>query len=210
MTDGSHHDVDGQGALVEACVAGDAEARRRLVLRYLRPVRQAVGFLPQVRDGRVSSADAEDAVQMVFMTIFARDARVLRTWRGESGLRTYLCRVAQRVARKHIRTVTTRGGRFRLELDAGDEVWDEPVDVDRADPEQPLLDDTERDRLRAAVLDRLSEKGRDFYRLLFVEEADPADVAERLGTNVNNVYQWKNRIVRTARLVLQEESNVER
>lgn len=200
MSDAFHDDV----ALVEACVAGDLDARRALVLRHLRPVRQALGFLPQARDGRVSADDVEDAVQLAFMAFFARDAAVLVAWRRESLLRTYLNKVALRIARKHLRTVTTRGGRFRLDLDSGDDAWGDPAD-DGPTAEARLLDETERARLREAILAKLSEKGRDFYRLLFVEEADAPEVAIQMGTNTNNVYQWKARIVRAAHEVLQEE-----
>ncbi len=199
---------DDDVALVEACVAGDPVARRTLVLKHLKSVRQAMGFLPQARDGRVAAADVDDAVQHAFMAFFARDAAVLSRWRRESLLRTYLNKVALRIGRKHLRTVTTHGGRFRLDLDAADDSWGEPSD-DEPSAEYQILERSERDRLREAILSKLSAKGRDFYRLLFVEEMDPAAAAEQMGTNTNNVYQWKNRIVHAARQVVLEERGAE-
>lgn len=196
-------------ALVEACVSGDDRARRTLVVRYLKAVRQSVAFLPEARGGRVARADVEDAVQLVFMSVFANDAATLRGWRAESSLRTYLTRVAQRSARKYFHLVMRRSGRFRLDLDASDAGADGIPDA-AAGPEQRLLTEAERKRVREALLEGLSDKGREYYRLLYIEEADPETVAERTGTNVNNVYQWKNRILRTARQVFEEQLEKEK
>lgn len=178
--------------------------------RYHRAVRQAVGFSALARTGRVAAADVEDAVQQAFLTFFHNDGQVLRRWLGDAGLRTYLCRVAERVAQRHFQRALTRRGRFRLDLD-------EPVEsgesrVERLEVEQPahpevealLAERSERDRLREAILERLSEKGRQYYQWLFVDELDVTAIAELDQTNPNNVYQWKNRITRAAHDVLVE------
>ena len=54
-------------------------------------------------------------------------------------------------------------------------------------------------------LDDMSPAAREGLRSVrhvFVEELDVGAIAEREGTNPNNVYQWKNRIVQAARAVL--------
>jgi len=61
--------------------------------------------------------------------------------------------------------------------------------------------------IRESVLARLSEKGRDFYRHLFVDELDVAEICRREETNANNVYQWKNRILREVAAVLNSHKN---
>lgn len=193
-------------ALVDACAAGQPAAHRELVLRYERALRQAIGFLSGARGGRVAAADVDDAVQKTFLAIFNDDSAVLRRWAGRSSLRTYLCRIAERVAIRHFQRLLTRRGRFRLDLDAparsGTRV--ELVEDDQAAVPELLIADEERQRLRTAIVNRLSEKGQQYYDYLFVQELSVPEIARREGTNSNNVYQWKNRISRVARSVLEE------
>lgn len=209
MTDGAVGDPTPFGddaRLVEACVAGDEAARRALVRRHHAAVRRSIAFLPVARTGRVRPEDVEDAVQQAFIAFFAHDARTLAGWRGNASLRTYLCRVGERVARRHFDRVVRLRGRFRLDLDAPDPSGDARLDR-MADEDEPTLDariaEAEtRAELRAAIRGALSEKGQTYYDYLFVEELDVGAIAEREGTNPNNVYQWKNRIVQAARAVL--------
>lgn len=195
-----------ESALVEACVADRPGARRELVQRFHRPIRQAISFLSGARGGRVATADVDDAVQQTFLAVFNDDAAVLQRWAGRSSLRTYLCRIAERVAIRHFQRLLTRRGRFRLDLDApalsGTKV--ELVEDEQAAAPEQLIEDEERDRLRAAIVERLSDKGRQYYDYLFVRELTVTEIADLEETNSNNVYQWKNRITRVAREVLDE------
>ncbi len=195
-------------ALVAACVAGDPEGRRSLVVRYHRAVRQAIGFLPVARAGRVRPEDVEDAVQQAFIAFFAHDARALTGWRHDASLRTYLCRIAERVASRHFHRVMGLSGRFRLDLDAPDATGE--TRMDRVSDEAPAADQRLGDaeacaELRCAIRAELSDTGRAYYDYLYVSELDVAEIAARENTNANNVYQWKNRIVRVARTVLRRQ-----
>ena len=192
--------------LAQACVAGKARARRDLVQRYHRSVRQSVSFLSGARGGRVSAADVDDAVQQTFLVVFKNDAAVLGRWAGRSSLRTYLSRIAERVGIRHFQRLLTHHGRFRLDLDTPTESGPriERVQDDGPMPPERMIEDEERDRLRDAIQGRLSEKGRQYYNYLFVQELEPTAIAELEGTNANNVYQWKNRIVRVASEVLRD------
>lgn len=199
-------------ALVEACVTAERRARAELVRRYHRAVRQSIGFLSSARSGRVSAADVEDAVQQTFLIIFKDDAAVLQRWAGRSSLRTYLRRIAERVGVRHFQRLLTRHGRFRLDLDAPAEsgprverIEDEAL----AAPERMMADEA-RAAARQRVIDQLSEKGRQYYDYLFVQELDVATIARREETTANNVYQWKNRIARIAREVIDEWLNAQK
>jgi len=192
----------GERRLVDACIDGDVEARQRLATDYYRAVRQAISFLPAARGGRIGATDVEDAVQLAFMTFLARDAQVLRRWEGRAGLRTYLRRVAERVATRHFQVIRTRQGRFCLDLDAPGGAVERPQATQGLSAEAALVADETRTQLRNAVLAQLSEVGRTYYQHLFVEELDATTVAALCETNANNVYQWKNRILRVAHRVL--------
>ncbi len=184
-------------ALVEACIRGEPAARRALVVRFYRPVKQSAGYLPVARRGRVTSADVEDAVQYAFLTLFARDAEILAAWRGAASLSTYVRKVAERLVLRHLQRSVLRRGRFMVDLDGAAEP--EEVFADDAPLAEAVIADAgERARLREAILARLTEKGRELYRHLYVEEMDVATTAKLCGITPNNVYQWRNRILRVA------------
>lgn len=105
--------LEAERALVARCIEGDAAARRGLVERHHAGVRQAVQFAARAFGDLPNEGDVDDAVQQVFLVLFARDAHVLRRWRGQARLRTYLGRVAERVAGQHFGALATRRARFR-------------------------------------------------------------------------------------------------
>lgn len=191
-------------ALVERVLAGDAQAREQLVRDTLPAVRRAIGFMAHNRYPKAQPADMEDAVQHVYLAVFAKDAQVLARWHGNASLRTYLARVAEWAGGRFLKRVVTRGGRFRLDLDAPTDAGT-PVDRmpdDGTPVDARLAQGAERERLRAAIQAELSERGQAFYQALFVDELTVAETARREGTNANNVYQWKNRILKVAQRVL--------
>lgn len=194
-------------ALVERVLAGDERARRTLVATYERPVRRAIGFLAANRYPHAQPSDVEDAVQHTFLAIFANDAQVLASWQGSASLRTYLARISERIAGRHFTRLTRTRGRFRLALDAPLATDGDTPMVDRVADDEPrvdarLVEGEERERLRAAILAELSELGQLYYRALFIDDLSVAEIVAREGTNANNVYQWRNRIMRTAQEVL--------
>ncbi len=190
-------------ALFAACVAGDAEARRDLGRRYHRAMRQVIGFCPAARQGKVGTADIEDAVQQAFLTFLAHDARVLRDWQGTASARTYLARVATRVATRHFRQLVTRKARFQLSLDA-DDTPEAALAGDTPEVSVVLAEGAAITSARDAILERLSPKGRQFYHYLFVRELSVAAIARAEDIKPNSVYQWKNRIGQVAAEVLIE------
>lgn len=198
-------------ALVDAVLAGDARAQRRFVGRYLPIVRQTIGLTARAQMG---PADVDDAVQHVFLTLFARDAHALRLWKGDASLKVYLKTVTRNLTVRQLRRSTRDNGRFRLILDAparGEadgpsliDVLAESAETAELDAETRLRLQEERTHLREAILGRLSERGQQMYQLIFVDELDVAGVAEQAGVTANNVYQWRNRIGELARAVLTE------
>jgi RNA polymerase sigma-70 factor (ECF subfamily) len=79
--------------LARAAGTGDGEARRRLVLRLMDRVRNAVRYV--VRD----DAEADDAAQSAMIEIL----RCVRDYRGDGPLTHWATRVAARAALAHLR-----------------------------------------------------------------------------------------------------------
>ena len=207
---------DDDHALLDGVLAGDPRAQRRFVAQFHRPIRQTIAATWAQRGARLGEADLDDALQQVFVALFNRDGQVLRQWKGEASLRGYLRGIARKLAMRLLSRIARDGGRFRLILDApvgGVETEDRPTlleavsdstGADTLDAEQWLQLRQERERLRAAILAQLTERGRALYQWIYVEELDVDVVAQRAEMTPNNVYQWRNRIARVAEKVLHE------
>lgn len=105
-------DGEDDGVLVAACLNGSQSAFARIVDRHQSAVR---GFLRRIAP---NAAEADDLAQETFLTAW----RTLGAWRGEAGLRSWLCAIAWRKAqgarRSILRALTRHGGyaeRQRLE-----------------------------------------------------------------------------------------------
>ena len=89
--------MDEDAALLAAVSAGSEQAFNRLVDRHQRAVR---AFLR----GLVTSADADDIAQEVFLAAWSRADR----YRGEASVRSWLCSIAWRKAKDSHRRVFRR------------------------------------------------------------------------------------------------------
>lgn len=83
--------------LLERCLARKPRAWEDFVDRFMGLVFHVVNHTAQCRSILLSSADREDLVADVLLAIVANDYAVLRRFRGESSLATYLTVIARRV-----------------------------------------------------------------------------------------------------------------
>jgi RNA polymerase sigma-70 factor, ECF subfamily len=91
----SLHPIDRQ--LLEHCLARQPKSWERFVDRYLGLVLHVIDHTARCRAIPLTSQDREDLTAEVFVTCLADDMAVLRRFRGESSLATYLTVVARRV-----------------------------------------------------------------------------------------------------------------
>ena len=89
--------------LLDLCLAREPAAWRNFVDRFMGLVIHVVQHVARSRSLRISEADRDDLVAEVFLTIVANDFAVLRHFRGQSSLATYLTVVARRVV---VRAIT--------------------------------------------------------------------------------------------------------
>lgn len=122
-----------------------------------------------VRGLGVSKADADDATQEVFLTVY----RKLGTFEGRSSLRTWLCGIAIGVARNHTRKVKRR-------TDASDAL--PPAEKTSTTEGAEALD------LVTRCLDDLDEPLRMVFVLAELQQLTAPEIAEVLAVNVNTVY----------------------
>lgn len=83
--------------LLQNCLQHAPESWDRFVDRFLGLVVHVINHTSQSRSIQLATHDAEDLASEVFLTILAEDYALLRRFRGESSLATYLTVVARRV-----------------------------------------------------------------------------------------------------------------
>jgi len=99
--------------LIQRCLAQKPRAWEDFVDRFLGLVIHVVNQTAQSRSVRLTDQDREDMAAEVFLAIISNDYAVLRRFRGESSLATYLTVVARRVVVREIlkhRAVARRRG----------------------------------------------------------------------------------------------------
>ncbi|MFO0012491.1 MAG: RNA polymerase sigma factor [Planctomycetota bacterium] len=104
--------------LLNDCLAGSDEAWRGFCERYVGLILHVVKQLSSSYRIPLDDATTEDLVADVFLAFLDRDCAVLRQFRGESSLATYLVVIARRTVMKQLvrrRAVLTRSS---IELDA--------------------------------------------------------------------------------------------
>jgi RNA polymerase sigma-70 factor (ECF subfamily) len=84
-------------SLLQRCLARKPRAWEDFVDRFMGLVVHVVNHSVQSRSLRLTAEDREDLVAQVFLTVVKDDLAVLRHFRGESSLATYLTVVARRV-----------------------------------------------------------------------------------------------------------------
>jgi len=83
--------------LLDRCLNGKPRAWEDFVDRFMGLVVHVVNHTAQCRSLQLSRSDREDLAADVFLTIIDNDKAVLRHFRGQSSLATYLTVVARRV-----------------------------------------------------------------------------------------------------------------
>lgn len=192
-------------ALVDAALAGDAAATRRLV-RAVLPVIQAriarVLSRRRARSNRDVRQEVEDLAQEVFAALFADGGRVLRAWdpaRG-LGLPSFCGLVAEREAASILRS----GRRSPWTEDAT-----ELDDIDRALPNDRGAEARVATREQLTLLlerarESLSPRGLELFERLIVAEEPVEKVCADTGMTPDAVYAWRSRLGKLVRKIAQE------
>jgi RNA polymerase sigma-70 factor (ECF subfamily) len=160
-------DVD--RALLDRCLGREPNSWNAFVDRFMGLVVHVVNHAARARSLRISADDRDDLVAEVFLAIVAGDFAVLRHFRGQSSLATYLTVIARRVViRAMVRKNSAIGSgqsisTSQLVAEAADESPDvEEVVSDREQVERLLseLEGAEADVVRLYHLD-----GRSYYEI---------------------------------------------
>ncbi|WP_339733673.1 sigma-70 family RNA polymerase sigma factor [uncultured Gimesia sp.] len=86
--------------LLKRCLAEEPGAWKDFVDRFIGLFTHVIHHTADARSIRVTDNDVEDLLSEVFLVLLANDYRVLRNFRGNSSLATYLTVVSRRVVVK--------------------------------------------------------------------------------------------------------------
>jgi len=176
--------VNDDASIIDATLAGDADAFGLLVQRY-----QDRLFNALVRFTG-SAEDASDVAQDAFIQAYTK----LSTFRGGSAFYTWLYRIAFNLAMSQRRKQRPTVSMDQLKLDSGIEPSDE-----QASPELPAMAEERADQVQAALA-QLSDQHRQIVILREIEDCSYETIAEVLNVPVGTV---RSRLFR-ARMLLKE------
>jgi len=162
--------------LLQRCLGRQPRAWEDFVDRFLGLVIHVVRHTSQVRSISVATQDLEDLASDVFVAILADDYAVLRRFRGQSSLATYLTVIARRVV---VRELLKR----RIVPNLADTSEIQDVADDQASPEDRLSNREEVERL----LDELHGDEADIVRLYHLDGKSYGEISHQTGIPENTI-----------------------
>lgn len=167
-------DIDRQ--LVQHCLARQPHAWEDFVDRFLGLVVHVVTHTAHSRSIAISQHDLEDLSSEVFLAILTDDYAVLRRFRGQSSLATYLTVIARRVV---VRELLKR----RIMTNHSDTGEMQQVEDEAAEVEERLSNREEVERL----LDELHGDEAMIVRLYHLDGKTYHEISRTMGVPVNSI-----------------------
>jgi RNA polymerase sigma-70 factor (ECF subfamily) len=161
--------------LLDRCLSGSQGAWQEFIERFLPLLVHVVNHTSRQRFKNLPQAWRDDLVAEVLLSVVEDDFAVLRRFRGNSSLGTYLVVVARRVAARKLSKIR----RASKELNRTSN-W-EP-----AEPHDSISEFTQRD-LVENLLERLPKQEAQAIRLFHFEHQSYAEIGSHLGVPENSV-----------------------
>jgi RNA polymerase sigma-70 factor (ECF subfamily) len=190
-----------EAALVAACADGDRDAWARFVDGYGTLIAALARKLLARRQGVASDADVDDVVSRVFLALVRGERRLLRRFRPEFRLSTYLGVICRTEVGKHLRRRRPQS----LAM-GGDEATELPADPAAESPIGALVR-KEREAAVASLrqaLERLPPRDRLLLTMKFIDGLDYAHIADVLRVRRDSVGQLLHRAKQRLALLVPE------
>lgn len=165
----SFSDID--RILLQRCIDGAPRAWQDLVDRFLGLVIHVANHTAQSRGIQLDEATRDDLVAEVFLTLLASDRGVLRRFRRDSSLATYLTVIARRVIARRLYDFSSR------------DVAITGVDVADTTPQQRIED---RDQVEQ-LMSRLSAQESNVVRMYHLEGKSYEEISKVVGMSENSI-----------------------
>ena len=162
--------------LLERCLARKPKAWEDFVDRFMGLVVHVTNHTAQARSIRLTPEDREDLASEVLLTIVNDDFAVLRHFRGQASLATYLTVIARRVV---VRLILERKAAARLTPGAA------PLESgDGAAPVEQRISDREQ---VARLLEGLDGEEAEVVRMYHLEQKSYHEISAAVGMPENSI-----------------------
>jgi RNA polymerase sigma-70 factor (ECF subfamily) len=167
-------------ALLQRCLNHEPGAWNDFVDRFLGLIYHVIHHTAHLRSAPLRPEDTEDLAAEVLLQLVARDYAVLRQFRGQSSLATYLTVIARRIcvhelaeraAAREVQPTTNNTGGRDLEVE-------EPP---KAEVGLESLEEVER------LLGKLPSRDREVVRLYYLEGRTYEEICTELNIPVNTI-----------------------
>lgn len=165
--------------LLERCLQGKPRAWDDFVDRFMGLVVHVVNHSVQIRGLRINPEDRDDLVSEVFLGILQNDFAVLRHFRGQSSLATYLTVVARRIV---VRTIVRQRSSSSHAGNGEHRHMEDVADLGR-EPDGTVGDRDEIERL----LDDLEEGEAKVVRMYHLEGKSYREISTEVGVPENSI-----------------------
>lgn len=186
--------------LLRRCLNREPGSWNDFVDRFLSLIYHTIGYTAHLRSARVSPEDVEDIAAEVLLRVCADNFKVLREFRKESSLATYLTVVARRVCvhelarRQQVRAAISRGDSRLLE--------EAPDDAPAAQKGLESLEEVEK------LLRKLKGKEREIVRLYYLEGRSYEEISTETDVPVNTIGALLSRVRKKLRATMAASGEV--
>lgn len=184
-------------SLLQRCLARKPRAWEDFVDRFMGLVVHVVNHSIQSRSLRLSPEDREDLVAQVFLTIVKDDLAILRHFRGESSLATYLTVIARRVV-----VADLLRQRANQQHDGNNHGHEHEMAMAGAEAEQRVSNRDEVERMMAD----LDSAEANIVRMYHLEGKSYQEISSAVGMPENSVGPTLSRARRKMRIRAEEKA----
>jgi RNA polymerase sigma-70 factor (ECF subfamily) len=163
--------------LLDRCLQRKPRAWEDLVDRFMGLVVHVVNHAAQARGIRLTREDRDDLSAEVFLQMIRDDFAILRRFRGQSSLATYLTVVARRIVVKRLVQWKTASPLDEAAVTHASEKADD------SPPEQRLSDHEEVERLLSGLEDHEAE----IVRMYHLEAKSYQEISAAVGVSENSI-----------------------
>ena len=165
--------------LLERCLQCKPRAWEDFVDRFIGLVTHVVNHTASARSIRLAREDRDDLCAEVFLAVIKNDFMVLRNYRGQSSLATYLTVIARRIV---VKEMLARKTMARLD-NASEGNTAQDVPDPHADVEQRVSDREEVERLLAGLQGTEAE----VVRMYHLEGKSYQEISSAIGMPENSI-----------------------
>jgi RNA polymerase sigma-70 factor, ECF subfamily len=164
--------------LLKQCLSQQPGAWQDFVDRFIGLIVHVIQHTAHARSAPLSRDDVEDICSEVFVMLLADDFAVLRNFRGESSLATYLSVIARRVV---VRDISSRR---RAQAMGHVDAHQAALSHAHADGETARVENAEE---VAAMLSGLSQRDADIVRKFHLDGRSYREISAELGVPENSI-----------------------